>query len=809
MTMLSVPTLYDETDVPEGGTDITPWEIDPSGHLRPGVDNTYDLGTLSLRPRTLYVGSQVLVPDGGVGNPGFAFSGQTNTGMYRGATGGGAIYFGVGSNGMLRIGGGGLYVSLGPCQLMWGATLDTPDLFLHREAGGILAQRNGTNIQEFRVYRSYTDASNYARLGIYSGAGGFTVGVQVQGTGPSSPLTINAQATDLNLAITGVPRWLVEGASGNWLPAGDNAYDIGNATKRVLNVYVGNNVNVGQRLNANSIVTSATGYSPISLKAGASSNFTLDSQDTGIQFLTTGNLRWFLENAGHFRPGATNAYDLGTTTLRARNLYLAGSVAILTKASAPVDGDFTNPVDGMLAVNSANRSLYIRAAGTWSIASPGPAGPEGPQGPQGPAGAANGIYTETWTWSNVLGVPPNNSQIRTNTGDWATATLLYIDDNSVDNADRSEGLAMIKAGDDLRLSQKTDNNRWVLFNVNTAGIDRGGYFEYAVSLLEQGGTIPNSGTDIILNLMTSGLTAAQWYTGAAAPPPVELGRLGDMYLETDGDVWRREDPGGWQQTMTNIMGPQGPVGPQGPQGNTGAQGPQGPQGIQGNPGADGMGIVVLGSVGTVGNLPAQPQPSGDAYVVLNPEPSHVWASDGNTWLDLGQWQGDVGPQGPMGPQGPAGITGAMGPQGPVGATGNPGAPGPIGPPGPEGPRGPQGLPGDPYGTPILAIGSMVHWRPFKPTEQHYSVCKPAVVLGIWDEYHNLLSLHVLGTRGGPVELLDQVNTGHGEGQWHYIPDCPYSFVLRGQTAFAPAQAQSNGHVTFPAHTQTLVTGGAT
>jgi hypothetical protein len=51
----------------------------------------------------------------------------------------------------------------------WGSNTDliagnTPDLFLYRDAAAVLAQRNSTTAQTFRVYRSYTDASNYSRL---------------------------------------------------------------------------------------------------------------------------------------------------------------------------------------------------------------------------------------------------------------------------------------------------------------------------------------------------------------------------------------------------------------------------------------------------------------------------------------------------------------------------------------------------------------------------------------------------------------------------------------------------------------------
>jgi len=50
--------------------------------------------------------------------------------------------------------------------LIWcvGNITAAADLFLYRDAAATLAQRNGTNAQTLRVYRSYTDASNYSRF---------------------------------------------------------------------------------------------------------------------------------------------------------------------------------------------------------------------------------------------------------------------------------------------------------------------------------------------------------------------------------------------------------------------------------------------------------------------------------------------------------------------------------------------------------------------------------------------------------------------------------------------------------------------
>jgi hypothetical protein len=51
-------------------------------------------------------------------------------------------------------------------DLSWssGQNLNTLDLRLFRDAANTLAQRNGTDAQAFRVYNTYTDASNYERL---------------------------------------------------------------------------------------------------------------------------------------------------------------------------------------------------------------------------------------------------------------------------------------------------------------------------------------------------------------------------------------------------------------------------------------------------------------------------------------------------------------------------------------------------------------------------------------------------------------------------------------------------------------------
>lgn len=69
----------------------------------------------------------------------------------------------------------------------------TQDVYLYRDAAGVLAQRNSTNAQTFRLYESYTDSSNYGRLSFAAtAAGDYVVTPQAAGTGTLRGLQIVA-----------------------------------------------------------------------------------------------------------------------------------------------------------------------------------------------------------------------------------------------------------------------------------------------------------------------------------------------------------------------------------------------------------------------------------------------------------------------------------------------------------------------------------------------------------------------------------------------------------------------------------------
>ena len=299
---------------------------------------------------------------------------------------------------------------------------------------------------------------------------------------------------------------------------------------------------------------------------------------------------------------------------------------------------------------------------------------------------------------------------------------------------------------------------------------------------------------------------ADLLTGAMTDQPVTLANT----LKVSGNFVAVSPNAGntlvWQPNgffAAGVPGPPGPTGPQGPVGATGMTGGAGPQGIQGNPGPQGtagvagvqgvpgapgeqgvqgppgptglqgpagLGLNIKGTVPTFANLPAQPQPANDAY--SDTQSGHLWASNGTQWIDTGLLRGPQGPAGVAGAQGP---TGATGPQGVPGSTGQQGIQGPIGA---QGPQGAQGVPGDSFGTPVLAIGVVVHWRPPRSTHDRYGLCKPAIVTEVPNLAVGLVNAVVLGSQGSPVLLYDHIPRGVVEGQWHFIADCPYSMGLQ-------------------------------
>ena len=151
---------------------------------------------------------QVLVQNGTSSLPAISFaSNPTNTGLFYNS---GAGYIGwKGYSSTDFIAGGGVFRMSNAQQFGFSSSADPTasgsDTVLVRDAANTLAQRNSTNAQAFRLYNTYTDASNYERLSVdwTTTANTATISTQNAGTGSKRNLAI-AQDVTINTVTVGL-----------------------------------------------------------------------------------------------------------------------------------------------------------------------------------------------------------------------------------------------------------------------------------------------------------------------------------------------------------------------------------------------------------------------------------------------------------------------------------------------------------------------------------------------------------------------------------------------------------------------------
>lgn len=81
-------------------------------------------------------------------------------------------------------------MTVGPLISLSNSDPSSPDVKLFRDGANILALRNSTTAQEFRIYNTFTDTSNYERAyGRWSG-NVFTIGTEGAGTGTNRVMQI-------------------------------------------------------------------------------------------------------------------------------------------------------------------------------------------------------------------------------------------------------------------------------------------------------------------------------------------------------------------------------------------------------------------------------------------------------------------------------------------------------------------------------------------------------------------------------------------------------------------------------------------
>ena len=164
------------------------------------------------QPRALLIGSGVteiggalFLASGSLAAPAIAFAADSGFGLYRASAGrinwaanSGTSIFTIGidlsptSNICLNFNPNAYFGFSSATDPSTGA-LDTG---FSRGGAGIMEQKNSTNAQAYRLYQTFTDASNYSRLGFNTAAGRLTIAAESAGTGTANvDLEFNALGT--------------------------------------------------------------------------------------------------------------------------------------------------------------------------------------------------------------------------------------------------------------------------------------------------------------------------------------------------------------------------------------------------------------------------------------------------------------------------------------------------------------------------------------------------------------------------------------------------------------------------------------
>lgn len=191
----------------------------------------------------------LLAPDGTTAAPSYSFSSTPGAGLWLGG-----VQFG---------------------------SAGTTDAYLVRDAANVLAQRNSTTAQTFRIYATFTDASNYERMSLITNLSGIpTLTTENAGTGI---------ARSLGLGVGGVMKWLVENTTGHFKANVDNTMDIGaSGANRPRNLYLGSAIKQIGGITTSGVVGApaivATGRVTAQNAANASiSTFTVGAADASFE----------------------------------------------------------------------------------------------------------------------------------------------------------------------------------------------------------------------------------------------------------------------------------------------------------------------------------------------------------------------------------------------------------------------------------------------------------------------------------------------------------------------------------------------
>jgi hypothetical protein len=305
----------------------------------------------------------VQFPVGSNSAPSMTFVGNTTRGFYYDTTSS-KIAVGYGSGARAAFDSGGITIGADGA-FQWssntGDATTTASLSLFRDAANdIMAQRRGTNAQAFRLYNTFTDASNYERLDVAWSANTCLIQSTSLGTGTARILNIGTSgAAALRFRRDGIDRWELVGGgtAGSLAPVTDNGLDLGSTSQRVRSAFIGTSLFLGTTAQNNS-----AGY-----------NFSQTTVATSGSI--DGHYSQFISSHASASSATISVYDLDVRQNSSSSLsalrgmvitpVIQGTGAVSTYASVLTGGAMT--VAGAVGTWSHFRSVAISNGGGGAI----------------------------------------------------------------------------------------------------------------------------------------------------------------------------------------------------------------------------------------------------------------------------------------------------------------------------------------------------------------------------------------------------------------------------------------------------------
>lgn len=181
------------------------------------------------------------------------------------------------------------------------------DVALSRDAADILAQRRSTNAQAFRLYNTFTDASNYERYGVRWSSNVLILGTENAGTGT---------------------------ARGMQITSATNQVDVINGTNsQTFSVYK-TNASTTDRV---SLIGATPNNNPgvaTQVSSGNAPALEIGTFNSSAQF---GGWRYASGAGGHYTPIVSNSYDVGASGALVHDLWMSNTTGAIKYGATSTD----------------------------------------------------------------------------------------------------------------------------------------------------------------------------------------------------------------------------------------------------------------------------------------------------------------------------------------------------------------------------------------------------------------------------------------------------------------------------------------